>query len=416
MILRSALILAVAAAACICLATGACATPNDFIISFWCGPIPSEPVDARYAEVAEAGFNITQPPCASVTVKDNLAILDACEKLGIKAFIGDERIFARDSGDPLFEKNLDSVIADYSKKPALYGYHIMDEPGPGLFGKLAAINAYLLKKDPAHLPYINLYPNYVAPHGIGGVSYPQHVEDYLSTVKPKLLSYDHYALVGDGERAEYFDNLEVIRAGALKHGIPWMNIILSTPHFGYRNPSMADLRWQVYTTLAYGATGIAYFTYWTPDPTIFRNGIINEKGERTEHYEMVKKLNAEIRSLAPTLLKLESVGVYHTGKLPISTRALPADTLIKGTAGADLVIGLFKGPNDSDWFMLTNRDIRKPASAVVTLAAPGAKVMEISKTTGKPFAVPESDLVTPGVLKLKFEAGEGRLFMLVADR
>ncbi len=48
-------------------------------------------------------------------------------------------------------------------------------------------------------------------------------------------------------------NLESIRRQALKYNIPFNNIFLSIPHFDYRDPSEADLRWQVFTSLAYGA-------------------------------------------------------------------------------------------------------------------------------------------------------------------
>lgn len=65
-----------------------------------------------------------------------------------------------------------------------------------------------------------------------------------------------------GDRPEYFENLEIIRRQALRVGVPFWNVILATPHFSYRDPSPADMRWQAYTTLAYGGKGLAYFTYW----------------------------------------------------------------------------------------------------------------------------------------------------------
>jgi hypothetical protein len=36
------------------------------------------------------------------------------------------------------------------------------------------------------------------------------------------------------------------------------------PNFNYRDPSPADLRWQVYATLAYGGQGIFYLPTASP--------------------------------------------------------------------------------------------------------------------------------------------------------
>ena len=74
-----------------------------------------------------------------------------------------------------------------------------------------------------------------------------------------------------------------------------MQIILVTPHGNYRNPNEAELRWQVYTTLCYGATGISYFTYWGPRQW---TGNIIDDGKRTPHYAMVRRINRCVKALA----------------------------------------------------------------------------------------------------------------------
>lgn len=384
------------------------AADSTFVITYWFGP---ETTDARYAEVAEANFTVAGPPAGPTSREENFKYLDACQKQGIKGIVNDTRTMAKNPGTPGFEENLNAVIADYSKHPALWGYMLCDEPGPGLFPLLAGVNQYLLKKDPKHVPYINLFPNYVTPEGIGGVSYEQHVEQFCSEVKPARLGYDHYALFEGYERDTYFENLEVVRTAALKHNIPWMSTILATPHYNYRDPNEADIRWQAYTNLAYGGVGIQYYTYVTPAEVElgYRDGIL-EKGKRTRHYDMVKRVNGEMKALAPTLLKLRSTGVYHTGTLPKGTHALPAGTMIKSVEGADMVIGLFEGPKKSNYCMLVNRSPRTSADVVVTFAKP-QKVSEVDKVSGnlKPISNREG---SPAVWDLKFKPGDGRLFSL----
>ena len=388
------------------------AAENTFVITYWFGP---ELTDTRYAEVAGANFTVAGPPAGAVGKEENIKYLDLCQKQGIKGMVHDPRVMAKNPGTPGFEENLDGIIADYSKHPALYGYFLMDEPGPGIFPLLAGISRYLLKKDPAHVPYLNIFPNYVEqwPQAIDNLPYAEYVERYLSEVKPSFLAYDHYALFEGYERDSYFENLEIIRTAAQKHGIPWMSTVLSTPHYDYRDPREADLRWQAYTNMAYGGRGIGYYTYWTPAEVElgYRNGIIGRDGKRTEHYEMVKRVNGEMKALAPTLLKLKSTGVYHTGALPIGTKPLPQGTVIKSAVGADMVIGLFEGPKKSNWLMLVNRSPRKAALSIVRFAKP-QKVSEVDKISGKLKPVSANSQANPTIQDLKFEPGEGRLFLL----
>src|SRR5262249_49725941 len=146
--------------------------------------------------------------------------------------------------------------------PALYGYYLDDEPAQKAFPKLGAINQHLLKKDPDHPPYACLFPNYCPAHRLGSRDYDDHVTNFIETVRPALLSWDHYALKRDGLRSTYFANLELVRNKCLKANVPYAQTILSVPHFTYRDPNEADMRWQVYTSLCYGCKGILYYLYW----------------------------------------------------------------------------------------------------------------------------------------------------------
>ncbi len=68
-------------------------------------------------------------------------------------------------------------------------------------------------------------------------------------------------MFGAGDERYYWDNLETVRRNCLKAKVPYTQIIVSIEHMGYRACSEADLRWQVWTSLAYGTRGITYFTY-----------------------------------------------------------------------------------------------------------------------------------------------------------
>ena len=94
----------------------------------------------------------------------------------------------------------------------------------------------------------------------------------------------------------------------LRHtvAISW-NIVLSNAHFTYAEPSPAGLRFQAYTTLAYGGRGISYFTYVSPNSGNYRLAPIDQFGHKTPTWEMLRNVNLQIHALAPTMITTERV-------------------------------------------------------------------------------------------------------------
>lgn len=379
---------------------------NEFLISHWCGP--TEATAEKFAEAAGANFNVIM---FGGTVEQNKQALDLCKANGVKAMIIDGRVMAKGPRDSDFESNLDSLIADYGSHPALWGYYVHDEPNSSLFLKLGAVNKHLLKKDPAHTPYINLFPTYATKEQLGNPTYEHHVDEYLRMVRPRLLSYDHYALLDGAERGDYFLNLEIIRRQGIKHKTPFNYILLSLPHGPYRDPSDTDLRWQVNTALAYGARGIMYFTYTTPppDPTWnWHSGIIDENGRRNRKYDEVKQINAEVLKLAPTLMRLSSVAVYHTGQTPAGAKPLPEGGLVAAIEGGEFLVGQFNSENGAKYAMFVNRSLRSPARAKIVFSQKVA-LREVNRSTGRERVVHLVDEGASSVWRASFRPGEGRL-------
>jgi hypothetical protein len=368
------------------------ADKKEFIISYWCGPPSGGNYDAQYAEVAECNFTHAMFPNNGASTEQNKSILAACEKHGLKFIPYDGRVLTNGPGDKQFAANLDAVVADYANHPAMAGYFLGDEPGPGAFAQFGAVNQYLLKKDPKSIPFINLLPVYVDEKYIG-MTYEKYLDQFCEIVKPKLLCYDHYALFEKVERDSYFANMETIRRHALKHGAGMGFIFQCTPHGTYRDPSESDLRWQVNTALAYGCTALFYFTYFTPTDaeSNFHNGILDQKEKRTPHFAMAKRINAELKVLANTLVRLTSTGVYHTGPLPTGCTALPATAPVQVKHGGPLVLGFFKHDDGSQWAIVVNRDLHKATAALLHFNPDIATLNELSPKDGKLSPVTLSD-------------------------
>jgi hypothetical protein len=179
--------------------------------------------------------------------------------------------------------------------------------------------------------------------------------------------------------------METIRRNALKYDAAMGFIFQCTPHGTYRDPTETDLRWQVNTGLAYGCKALLYFTYFTPTDadSNFHNGILDAKGERTPHFAMAQAINAELKKLSGTLVRLTSTAVYHTAPVPAGCTALPADAPIHAQDSAPLVLGFFKHDDGSQWAMVVNRDLRKATATTLTLDPKITKLDELSPQTGK---------------------------------
>jgi len=92
-------------------------------------------------------------------------------------------------------------------------------------------------------------------------AYKEHLRRYVEHVKPSLISYDHCRFRLKGDSKQYFLNLAMIRRAAMEAGVLFLNIVQActwAPDV-MRVPNPDELRYLVYSTLAYGAQGIGYY-------------------------------------------------------------------------------------------------------------------------------------------------------------
>lgn len=311
--------------------------------------------------------------------------LDACRDAGLKAIVSDPRTAGYDwtKVDPAAARaNVEALTKEVKDHPAVYGYLLRDEPSAAMFPGLGAVAAAVKEFHPGAWPYINLFPNYAEPDQFGTPDYESHIKAFVETCKPTALSYDHYALFeGGGLREGYFANLESMRKAGLEHGLPFWNIVLTSAHFNYRETTDADVRFQVYTSLAYGARGIAYFTYFTPKWGNYRLGPIDQFGNETPTWGKLRTVNLQVAKLAPTLLKLRSDRVYHFGDVPKGAEAAPADSLVEAIGGP-MLVGESTHEDGSRYLMVVNKSFTASAPCRPKLRAE-AKLEQVSAYTGR---------------------------------
>jgi hypothetical protein len=286
------------------------------IVTYWAGPAMT---DAVARQMAQGGFNLVW-----CTEKE----LDVARRHGLRAQLRDGLLSPKSLDDPARREKLDALIARVRNHPALYSYFITDEPSAGEFPALGRLVAYLGERDPGHLAYINLFPTYANNQQLGTqgdtvTAYREHLRQYVEIVKPSLVSYDHYQFATDGDLDGYFLNLAMIRRAAGQAGVPFLNIVQACSWTPVRRvPDGDEMRYLVYTTVAYGAQGISYYVYCWPG---HEGGIARPDGTPTPIYHALATLNREFVAIAEELQPLGSLAVYHAGMRPPGSVPLPDD-------------------------------------------------------------------------------------------
>lgn len=332
---------------------------------------------AVFKKMRECGFTVAGfvPPAA----------LGNCHEAGLKAIVSDPRVGNYDwehVDAKIARDRVSALIGEVRNHPAVFGYYLRDEPKASFFPGLTTVSNVVKEKHPGAWPYINLFPNYADAGQLGTATYDEYVEKFVADCKPPIVSYDHYAIMEGGAlRGEYFANLESVRRVAIKNKLPFWQIVLSLGCLNFREPSMTDMRFQVYTSLAYGANGLAYFKYFTPGVGNFRNGPIDQFGHETPMWGNMRQVNLQVGKLAPTLLKLKSDRVYHFGNVPTGCMGPDEKSLVKAMAG-NMLVGEFTHEDGSRYIMVVNKDFAGSIVGYPQFRGPVSKLQFVSAYDG----------------------------------
>lgn len=310
---------------------------------------------SRYQELKEAGFDIMIESYGGRDTSSLKKKLNDAQKAGIKLILASNQLF----------KAPQEIINAVKNHPSLYGYFLRDEPKPSDLKELNK-QYQLIKRYDSNTPcYINLLPNYGTQslnyHGID--SYPEYLEAVSSIGLPQL-SFDHYPITTSGIRDTWYANLEAVREESIRTGKPFWAFALCTPHYIYPQPTLPMLRLQIYSNLAYGASAIQYFTYWTPEPYgnyNFHDGPINNDGKRTKTYDLVKGMNSELHSIIPLFDNSVIISVKHLGKIPKGSEKAklmpPNVSKLKIRSNEGVIVSLLE-KNNSLYLLVINKDYK----------------------------------------------------------
>lgn len=306
--------------------------PRDFWIYAWRAP-KIDGTEARARAMAAAGFTVidaTEGELATVA------------RHGLKAMVP--------AKDP-------AVAARLAANPVVWGYHLGDEPFPeAVFAGIGGQFRQFEQAAPRQVPFVNMLS-----------TTGEFLRAYMTDARPPLLSFDYYQWWWGSDR--YFEKLEQFREAAVRAGVPLAACFEASANPGVewgdqtRLPDNDQrLRQSVYTSLAYGVTGIE----WFHADMVFSPGA----GALTAVGLDVAAINREVAPVGRVLAGLRSVDVFHTAPLPAGTRSLPKEHWVQAIPeerGAGVVLGMFRDTEGRDYAMLANRDYRDSQTVVVKL-------------------------------------------------
>ena len=250
---------------------------------------------------------------------------------------------------PNFTGNREFFIARLKNHPALEAYFLRDEPVMDEFAGLAPLVSYYASLDENHWTYINILPT-------GG----SYLDAFMNTVPVEMLSFDTYPITsGPTVYPGFFGQLEEHSQAARVANVPLWCFALSTSHWDHPIPTLAHLRYQIYSNLLYGAQGLQYFTYWEPVDAAFTDGPVDPNGDPTSTWHVVQNMNDEIRGVSNVFVDCHIVNVSHTGTIPTGTSSYtPVPPILSlTTSGSDGAVISELTNGQDEYLVVMNRDL-----------------------------------------------------------
>ncbi|HEX7663900.1 MAG TPA: hypothetical protein VF407_05310 [Polyangiaceae bacterium] len=390
---------------------------GKFRVGSWCGLPGNQVTQARMDEFAAAGFTSLSSGCEGPYAADyNAKTIEYAGKSGVGVMLADARVSNALAGTDV-DANLKSVVDEFGSAPGLESYIVVDEPPASQFPSIATVRSKLAALDTVHPAYTNLLPNYATGAQLGAASYGAYVGQYLTTVKPMFASWDYYPFLSDGSiMGGFFQNMEDFRNNALATKTPFFQYIQSTAFTGHRLTTENEKLWVGTMSLAYGAAGVAWFTYWTLPSRYggIGSALIDEAGNETAEYGQAKRINAKLAAWGKYIAVAQSTSVFHGAGLYPGVQPRPAFAHAYVPKEAPFVIGTFTVNGGADEYVFfSNRDIVNPIESDVYVAN-GSRAPEMLDLTSGTF-VPMTVLGTDAngtKIHVKLDGADGALVHL----
>lgn len=359
-----------------------------FPLGFWT-TLRAEQAPADHPkEWAEMGFSLTMGHQYAPGKTDPAhfkALLDCAYHHGVRIILCDDRAQARTMatlGEDGYTRQLQAVVDEWGSHPAIWGVHLGDEPDAKDYPLFIKAIHLLRQLAPQWEPYANLLPWFPdTEKAVQTNDWGAYLDGFIRDSGMKFLSYDCYTQMRSDPEALpiYFRNLKVYGDAARRNDVPFWTILLSVPHFAYREPSLDDYRWQFNTALASGAKGISWFFLYQQNiwHSNYRSAPVNQLGRKTHgYYDISEVQNIFWRTLGPVMDHLRLLRVYHIGQAYGGFELFCGDQEVACLGGPNkMIMSYFEDEDDPTWRYLLLVNNSQTESVNHTLALRGADVV-----------------------------------------
>lgn len=351
---------------------------KQFPISFWnvayMENVENTPAQ-RVKDWKDLGITLAMSPKFFFEQKEVAReYLDECEKAGLKLILCDRRThwnYMKENGEEAYRAAFKEALDYFDGHPALFGFFVGDEPDADNIAYAKKAMRIQAEMAPHLIAYLNLLPwfDWIGER-MGATYLAPYLDELVAEGKPQLLSYDCYIQMHNADTKEldtYFENLRNYYEAYKRHGVPFMNIVLSGSHAAggtyYRVPTKDELRWQLGTSVAMGAAAVSWYVI---DPcgmyeTVghlydYRDLPINALGERTENYARLSEVNRMfLQHMGEIMHSLVIDECYHLRTQYGGVEAFRPFGKIKAAfADSPTIISRFHDENGGEYYLVCN--------------------------------------------------------------
>ena len=367
--------------------------------------------DEHYQKLAEAGFTKvlalyegasyelgsdvydTIKKKSAKAASDAMRALALAEKYGLQYYvrdwsfyglskITDDEYYKEINSREAYEKVLSEMFGEnneYIKSPAYCGNFGDDEPSIDQLERIKwqaeLFKEYTEKAGVENAEMlVNLNPNYVGESSLGS-SYREYIDKYFELCAPllKYVCFDYYPLRKDNTkgsllRTTYLANLEMLANKCKGTDVDLRAFIQVVGDFtGTRDMTgIADIRFQVYTEMAFGVKQITYYQYgnWNDQEDGGFALLDLSDGTYNWTYDLAKKVNNEVHKMEDAYLHYDydgimcfsslGEGVINTNFRSVEHKMTSHPRIASVENEQDAIIGTFKDDDGNDAFMLVN--------------------------------------------------------------
>lgn len=339
----------------------------------------------HFENYKNAGFNVLTGLYERIpfNTPEVMRAIDMAEETGLVYFVSDTAYL---SGEASIEEYAEFMRScSYINSSAFGGLVLDDEPPATAYEGMYKVNRALESVAPGKISHVTLYP-YGAPDDWLGVDdvdgdswtkYTAYATRYVEIARPFMLSYDYYNFFTPDETLESIGmsdkvvnlirSMSLYRSLAQQHNIPLWLCINTYNHASGTQMTQKMIDWSVNMSLAYGAKGIQYYTYWAgvegyedqlENPNY--SGMVTIGGNPHNTYYKVQKANRQIAAVDELLMKCRSKGIIQFGQQLLS---IPNSDKLYGfkelrlVSGGNSIVGCFEKDNGNSVFYILNNSI-----------------------------------------------------------